>query len=192
MPQVLIEDSIVTQPFWSPDSRFIAFFRGWEAEEERTSPAAPLRSSATRRSPIGGGTWNSDGVILFSGAGVIHRVLAAGGQPTPITELDESRRRPSIWRRISCPTAAIICSWRYRRPESAIYVGSIDSKERTRLFAAESRPLYAAPGYLLFNRGGTVFAQPFDADTLELSGEPVRVADGVPTWVQGAERRAPA
>ena len=65
--------------------------------------------------------------------------------------------------------------------ESGIYVGSLDSKERKRLLAADSRPLYAAPGYLLFNRGGTVFAQPFDANKLELSGEPIRVADGVPT-----------
>ena len=80
------------------------------------------------------------------------------------------KRKPSISRHSSCPTAGTISSWLVSA-ESGIYVGSIDSKERKRLLAAESGPLYAAPGYLLFNRGGTVFAQPFDADTLELSGE---------------------
>ena len=34
------------------------------------------------------GTWNRDGVILFSSGGLIQRVLAAGGQITPVTKLD--------------------------------------------------------------------------------------------------------
>ena len=42
--------------------------------------------------PIGGGTWNQDGVMLFSSAGLIYRVSAAGGQPTAITALDQSKQ----------------------------------------------------------------------------------------------------
>ena len=183
MPQVLIEDSIITQPFWSPDSRFIAFFQDGKLKKGDIS-GGPSQIVCDTPIPIGGGTWNSDGVMLFSGAGVIHRVLAAGGQPTAITELDVSQKETEHLAPFFLPDGRhylfLVVS-----AESGIYVGSIDSKERTRLLAAESRPLYAAPGYLLFNRGGTVFAQPFDADALELSGEAVRVADGVPTWVQG-------
>ena len=51
-----------------------------------------------------------------------------------------------------------------QQAESAVYVGSLDSSERTRLFASEARAVYAAPGHLLFNRGDTVYAQAFDAD----------------------------
>jgi serine/threonine protein kinase/Tol biopolymer transport system component len=183
VPQVLIEDSIITQPFWSPDSRFIAFFQDGKLKKGDIS-GGPSQIVCDTPTPIGGGTWNSEGVMLFSGAGVIHRVLAAGGQPTAITELDQSGKETEHLAPFFLPDGRhylfLVLS-----ADSGIYVGSIDSRERKRLLAAESRPLYAAPGYLLFNRAGTVFAQPFDAETLELSGESVRVADGVPTWVQG-------
>jgi Tol biopolymer transport system component len=182
-PQVLIEDSVITQPFWSPDSRFIAFFEEGKLKKGEVS-GGPSQIVCDTPTPIGGGTWNNDGVMLFSGAGVINRVLAAGGQPTPITELDQAQMETEHLAPHFLPDGRHYLFLTISA-ESAIYVGSIDSKERKRLLAADSRPLYAAPGYLLFNRGGTVYAQPFDAGTLELSGEPVRVADGVPTWIQG-------
>jgi len=183
VPQVLIEDSIITQPFWSPDSRFIGFFQDGKLKKGEVS-GGPSVVVCDTPVPIAGGTWNSDGVILFSGGGVIHRVLAAGGQPTPITELDEAQKETEHLFPQFLPDGRHYLFLAVSA-ESGIYVGSIDSKERTRLLAAESRALYAWPGYVLFNRGSTVFAQPFDADTLALSGEPVRVADGVPTWTAG-------
>ena len=79
--QVLIEDNVITQPFWSPDSRSMAFFEDGKLKKA-TSPAALPRIICDTPTPIGGGTWNRDGVILFSERGVIQRVLAAGGQPT--------------------------------------------------------------------------------------------------------------
>ncbi len=39
--------------------------------------------------------------------------------------------------------------------------------------------VYAAPGYLLVQRNGTLFAQAFNAKSLTLTGEPFRVADQV-------------
>src|SRR5439155_21607148 len=60
---------------------------------------------------------------------------------------------------------------------SAVYVGSLDSKERIRLFASETPAIYAAPGYVLFNRANAVFAQAFDAKALKLTGEPLRLDD---------------
>jgi eukaryotic-like serine/threonine-protein kinase len=63
--------------------------------------------------------------------------------------------------------------------KSSIYAGLLDSKERKRILMASSMPVYAEPGYLLFHREGTLFAQTFDAKRLELAGEPIRVADEV-------------
>ncbi len=107
---MLVEDNIVTQPFWSPDSRFIAFFEDGKLKKADIS-GGPAQIVCDAPTPIAGGTWNSDGVILFSGGGVIHRVLAAGGQPTAITELDESQKETEHLRRTSCPTAGTISSW---------------------------------------------------------------------------------
>ena len=147
----------------------------------------PAQNICDAPAPIAGGTWNRDGVILFSGGGVLKRVLAAGGQPTAITELDQSKQETEHLAPSFLPDGRhyLFLAVSSQPSGSAIYVGSLDSKERTRLLATESKAVYAAPGYILFNRGGTVFAQAFDPDKLALSGEAVRVADGVPTLAQG-------
>lgn len=110
-----------------------------------------------------------------------HRVLAAGGEPTPLTNLDE-QEKPIIGEQHIGPwflpddrhfLYTAISS------DSAIYLAELGSRTRTRLIAADSKAMYAAPGYILFNRGSSLFAQPFDATALALTGEPVRIADDV-------------
>jgi Tol biopolymer transport system component len=179
--QSLVGDSVVNQPFWSPDSRSIAFFEDGKLKRGDVS-GGPSQYICDAPAPIGGGTWNRDGVILFASGGVLYRVLAAGGQPTAITSLDEAKQETEHVAPYFLPDGRhyLYLSVAAQSTESAIYVGGLDSKERTRLFAAESRAVYAAPGYLLFNRGGTVFAQPFDPDRIALKGEAIRIADGVP------------
>jgi len=60
-----------------------------------------------------------------------------------------------------------------------IYLGSIDSSEKTRLLTANSMAIYAEPGYLLFQRERTLFAQPFNEKALTLEGEARSIADGL-------------
>jgi Tol biopolymer transport system component len=58
-------------------------------------------------------------------------------------------------------------------------VASIDAPEqRRRLLPGGTRVVYAS-GHLLFVRDGTLFAQPFDTESLGVSGEPVPVAENV-------------
>ena len=75
------------------------------------------------------------------------------------------------------------------KPENlGIYAGSIDTKPEEQslkpLLLTDRQAMYApalagGPGRLLFLRDSTLFAQPFDPGRLELSGEPVPVADQV-------------
>jgi dipeptidyl aminopeptidase/acylaminoacyl peptidase len=58
------------------------------------------------------------------------------------------------------------------------YLSSLDELEPRRLMPADAAAV-VAPGHLLFGRGETLVAQPFDAKKLELAGEPFQVADGV-------------
>ena len=74
-----------------------------------------------------------------------------------------------------------------------IYLGSLDSKpaqqDSRRLLATSSAPVYAPAadpggarpriGHLLFEREGTLMAQPFDERKLELAGDAVPVAEDV-------------
>jgi eukaryotic-like serine/threonine-protein kinase len=191
-PQIIGRENNVTQPFWSPDSRSMAFYE--EGRLKRVDVGGgPAQIICEAPPPHSVGTWNSDGVILFPGDRVIQRVLAAGGQPTPITTLDESKGENEHVAPVFLPDGRhfLFLAVSSQPGESGIYVGTLDSDKRTRLFASDSRALYArgsghaGQGHLLFNRADTVFAQAFDADTLTLSGEPVRVASGVTLLAAG-------
>jgi Tol biopolymer transport system component len=180
-PQTLVAGNPF-QPFWSPDARSIAYVSVVEGKLMRADiGGGPPQVITDLQPPISAGTWNQDGIILVPSGGLIQRVLAAGGQLTPVTALDQAKQETEHVAPVFLPDGRrfLFLAVSSKPDESAIYVSSLDSPARTRLFASDSRALYAAPGYLLFNRGDTVFAQAFDAESLALTGEPVRVASGV-------------
>jgi hypothetical protein len=173
-------------PFWSQDSRFIAFTANSVLKKVAVEGGPPQTLTA-----IGGeglGTWNRTGVILFTapGDGPILRVSSAGGLATPATALDASRQQDFHAWPYFLPDGRHFLYLAHSRNSgnSAIYVGSLDSKETKFVLNADSAALYSPPGYLLFVRAGTVMAgtllaQLFDADRLELKGDAVPIAGGV-------------
>ena len=169
-----------TQPFWSADSRFVAFFAEGKLKTIAASGGSAL-TLADAQEAVGSGSWSGEGVILFTSGTTIYRVSAVGGAATPVTMLDAARQE-------------IVHVWPYFLPDgkhflyfafsgktenSGIFVGSLDSKEGKLLLRATSNPVYVPPGYLLFNREGTLMAQPFDAQRLQLKDEAVPVVEGV-------------
>jgi len=172
-------------PFWSPDSRFIAFFANRKLKKISVSGGAAVEICDASTDPRGG-TWNSEGVILFAPhwREVIHQVSADGGAARPVTKMDEKRRETTHrWphflpdgrhflylggSHLADPTSG----------ENAIFVGSLDSPERRLLVNARSNVLYAS-GRLLFLRGRSLVAQRFDPEKRVLVGEAVPVAEGV-------------
>ena len=66
-----------------------------------------------------------------------------------------------------------------QKENTAIYVGSLDSKAIKRILTEQSNALYVPPGYILFAREGLLLAQHFDAARLELSGDAFPVASNV-------------
>ena len=160
-PKVLLEGHIAWSFFWAPDSQSFAFFEDGKLKTSDVS-GAPPQTLSDAPFPVGGGAWSKRGVIVFSSGGVLYRVQAAGTAdadyvPGYVTSGDRTSGAvlPAGWRALSLPCTSS------QPTNSAVYVGSIDSKERTRLFASESPAMYAAPGYLFFNRGNAVFAAAF-------------------------------
>jgi eukaryotic-like serine/threonine-protein kinase len=172
------EDAI--SPFWSPDSRYIAFFSNNQLKKIDVT-GGPAQTLCHVQSAYGG-AWNQHGEILISfDTKGINRVSSAGGAPTQLLKLDESRKELAQAWPAFLPDGRhfLYQSWTGRSDESAIFVTSIDGGDRKLLLKADSSPLYASPGYLLFSRGTTLMAQPFDAGKLQLSGEPFPVAEPV-------------
>jgi Tol biopolymer transport system component len=84
-----------SHPFWSPDGRWIAFFaQGKLKKVDLVGKSVQVICDA----PNGrGGTWNKEGVILYTPDVFlgIYRVPAAGGTAALETTLDESRSESS-------------------------------------------------------------------------------------------------
>ncbi len=168
-----------SSPFWSPDSREIAFFSGGRIKKIGVTGGAVQNICDAPN--LAGGTWNADGVIVFSAAGVLNRTSSAGGERRPITVRDESKQETDHVAPYFLPDGKryLYLAWSPQQANSAVYLASLDSNDRTKLLGAQSKVVYANSGYLLFHKQGILFAQPFDVDAASLTGEPVRVADEV-------------
>ena len=177
-------------PFWSPDSRFIGFFAGGKLKKidpsggpSQTLCDVPAVSRGGSWAESRGASWNRDGVILFApgGTGPLYRVSAAGGEPTQVTALDQSRFEVTHrWPSFLPDGRHFLYFARSGKAESTgVYVGSLDGKETKRLLSTATNAVYAPPGFLLFMRKETLMAQAFDAGKLQLTGEPSPVAEHV-------------
>ena len=167
--------------FWSADSRFVAFFSGGNLKSVAVAGGPPQTLSTLGRGAGGvdGGTWNRDGVILFSQAGLIHRVSAGGGTATPVTKLNQSRHESAhLWPHFLPDGKRFLYFVPSRNPEQqqpAIYVKTLDADDARLVVRASSNAAYVAPGYLVYAREGTLMAQSFDATRAQTTGEPVPI-----------------
>ena len=175
--QLTATDEGAAQPFWSADGRSIAFVSGGRLRKIAASGGPP--QDLCPISDLSGGSWNQEGVIILGTSKGIFRVAAEGGTPEAVTTVD-ANETGHYW-----PTFLpngrhfLYSAWSNDASLRAVYVSSLDSKDKTRILPVESNAFYSRTGHLLFHRGKAVYAQPFDLKTLALSGEAARVADEI-------------
>jgi eukaryotic-like serine/threonine-protein kinase len=185
---------VVPPFFWSPDSRFIGFQSGGKLEKIEIY-GGPAQTLCDVRGTVVGGSWNRDGVIVFAdNTSGLMQVSAAGGVVSPLTTIDPSRREVAHVLPSFLPDGRHFLYLRASStPEnSGAYVGSLNTKpekqDSRRLLATTSGPVYVPSsdsdfGQVLFLRRGTLMAQRFNPDRLELSGEAVQVAAQVGSFI---------
>ena len=164
--------------FWSPDSRFIGFFAGGKLKKVAVA-GGPPQILCDGSGPSA--TWNQDDLIIFDQQGSLHRVSAAGGVSTAIRTPDKSKHETGYRLPSFLPDGRhfVYISSSTDQGRTEVRAGSLDSSDDKSLFAANSRILYAHPGYLLFVRDGTLMAQPFDASKVSLKGDVFPVAERI-------------
>jgi eukaryotic-like serine/threonine-protein kinase len=176
-------EGIAVGPFWSPDSRFIAFSAAdklLKVDIEGGPPQTVCTCDAV------GATWSKDGVILFPDAsGRLMRVPAGGGEPEALSgaTVDGPIRAPEF-----LPDGRHFL-YKGGPGYGRLYVGSLDEKHPAQrgLVVTPFRAFYApgpqtGKGHLLFLRDGTLFAQPFDERRVATAGEAVPVAQHVDSY----------
>jgi Tol biopolymer transport system component len=170
-----------SQPFWSPDGQWIGFYADRQLKKIAVTggPVVTVCSAPDFR----GGTWNQDGVILFAPGALnqmlaLQQVSASGGTPSAVTSLGDGETghvRPRF-----LPDGKHFTF--FVSGPNAVFLGSLDSTAHTPLVSAPVGAGVAySQGHLLFLRGTALMAQPFDLDTLEVSGQAVPVADEIKT-----------
>jgi eukaryotic-like serine/threonine-protein kinase len=169
-------------PFWSPDSRFLAFFAGGKLKKIDVSggPAITLCDAPDNR----GGSWGRDGTIVFAPSNVtgLLRVSASGGVPSPATVLAPDERthlRPSF---LPDGRHFVYASRSQGYTSSGpIYLGALGSNEQKLLLQSDATNVSYSQGHLLFLRDTTLMAQPFDARRLTFTGDAFPIAEGIET-----------
>ena len=177
-------------PFWSPDSRTIAFFADGKLQRldlDAVVPRAvcdlpsPLSLQTTAR-----GSWSSDGVILFAAGVRLFRVSANGGAASPVASVDGGQGGPPLnptflpdGRHFIFLTSEIGTAGRRASGEAdqaGVWMGSLDDAPPIRLLDRAERATYAQRN-LLFIRDGVLMAQPFDSVQNRLTGEPQPIGE---------------
>jgi eukaryotic-like serine/threonine-protein kinase len=171
-------------PFWSPDSRFVGFFADGKLRRIDASggpdttlcdvPGLPPGETPTR---VMRGTWNQNGVILIGSSRQFYRV-DSGGKPALVGP--SGGVMPAF-----LPDGTHFVYRETTTSDQGIYVGRLDSDERRLLFRGGAGQALYSQGYLLYAQDQTLFAQRFDPDRLELSGDAIPLAKPVETGPGG-------
>ncbi|HWX42062.1 MAG TPA: protein kinase [Blastocatellia bacterium] len=176
-------------PFWSPDSRFIAFFSGNRLKKVDVA-GGPVQTLCEVEVPLGG-AWSRAGVILFCHWPIgLSRISATGGEPAQVTTCDKARQEfAHIYPAFLPDGQHFLYTISSELKETrGTYLGSLDGTVKRRLLDEHPAIRYvtATPnntgggqGWLVFARDHALLAQTFDARRLEFTGDPFSLSDSV-------------
>ena len=181
------------EAFWSADSSSLAFATAGQLRA-LTVKGGSVRTICTLASEFMiGGSWNRQGVILFSLApqncrpdnAVLYTVSAAGGQPTPLTRLPKDGNEGGhYWPRFLPDGRRFLFTiFRQSMRQADLYVSSIDAPdERHHLLDTYSTASVVGDRLPYVTQGNTLLLQRLDLRRLRLEAETQAIVDGVQVW----------
>jgi Tol biopolymer transport system component/predicted Ser/Thr protein kinase len=176
-------------PFWSPDSRTIAFFADARLKKIDRS-GGPVETLCDALGVLGG-TWNRNGDILMGGLSRVLRVSAAGGAVSNLPGHAAVTETYPVFLPDGRHFVATRSDWT-DPTQDGIWLSSIDSGETRRILPDVSNAEIAGPprgssiGAVLFTRANSLMALPFEMKRLQTAGEPFPVAQGTASGINGA------
>ncbi len=171
--------NLEASPFWSPDSRFLAFKTG--SELKRVSIGGGQPTTVCKLDQILEGAWSPDGasIVVRAGGGLkakLYQVPAGGGDPKLL-----AGKSGADLNFLPPPRESYLLYTAYSfRSTGRIILRNLDNGEETDLRAGRM-PVYSPSGHILYQRGfedETIWALPFSLADLEPKGEPFPVAEG--------------
>jgi serine/threonine-protein kinase len=165
---------------FSPDGQWIAAFgAGSDGKVKKIPVTGGTPITLADASAPGGLTWGDDGTIVFSNLKNLMRVSSAGGKAETLTTPDAKKgelahRTPHFLPGARALVFTIASA-------GGTQVAVLDLKKGGYRVVANNGldGRYVPTGHLVYARGGALFAEPFDAGRLEVTGPEAPVVEGV-------------
>ena len=174
-------------PFWSPDSREVGFVSRGKLKTVAVQGGADRVLCDTKE--FFGASWSKDGTILFAADFVLYKIRAEGGQPAPVTKLNEARRdfRHSWPQFLPDGRRFLFFIAVDNDPsQSGVFLGSLDGGDPKLVFLNRTRAIFASPDLLVYAKDLALLAQHWDIAGRRSLAEPHVVTKGVKTFTIGA------
>ena len=175
-------------PFWSPDGRWVAFFKDGNL---LVTPSAggPAQILCAGTGNFFGGAWHPNGTVLVASlSGPIRMVRVANGVADgPCSAVQPESNVSASFPEWLPDGERFLFVGGTGGAGAAVFLTSIRAPSPRRILPDASSVTYVPPGagesagHLLFLRGSRLMAQPFDAEAGVLEGDPVELAAGVST-----------
>ncbi|HSN53597.1 MAG TPA: hypothetical protein VLT32_02955, partial [Candidatus Sulfomarinibacteraceae bacterium] len=172
-------------PFFSPDGQWVGFVTPVELKKVPITGGTPIALCKVNRSR--GASWGPDNTIVFAPDrnGGLFTVSAAGGEPVPLTTLDEGGDEAAHYWPQVVPGGQVIFTVLHQgsgvADEGVIEAVDLDTGERRVLHRGGAYGRWVPSGHLVYVRENTLFAMPFDIASMTATGSPAPVVQGVTT-----------
>jgi serine/threonine-protein kinase len=172
----------VREPVFSPDGGSIAFYAFADQTLKKMAVSGGAAATLCAADSPTGISWGPDGIVFGQGRKGVSRVSSKGGAPEVLVRVadGEVAHGPQI-----LPDGQHVLftlatgTARNRWDKARIVVQSLKSGERKTLVDGGSDARYITTGHLVYALSGSLYAVPFDAQELEVKGEPVPIVQGV-------------
>jgi eukaryotic-like serine/threonine-protein kinase len=178
-----------SQPFWSADSRSIAFVAGGDLRRIDISGGQPRKICEIPGPNTLAGSWGRQNLILFATAGKgIFSIAASGGTPAALTIPAMGSCADCLWPSLLPDGQRFLFTLVSATANRGIYIGSLLGEPPVRVLDAVSSSAYSADGYLLYASAGALVARRFDPERRKVNGDVLPIADHV--WYNQGTGRA--
>jgi serine/threonine-protein kinase len=177
-----------SQPFFSPDGAWLGFVGPDEVPRKVAASGGPVVALADPPHRVGRCGWAADETILCTQPssptpGVLLRTSARGGPLQPLPTGAGGAGERVDWPHVLPGGRAALLT--IASPaggpvdDSSIVAQRLDTGERRVVVRGGSQATYSPTGHVVFGRGSSLFAVPFDPEALEVRGAPFPVAEHV-------------